>query len=62
MGEVWYNQEHIYKYPQIYARDEIMGFHISSISRYQIYDFEHSINFSDTGNCLINENFFLSIP
>ena len=42
-----------------YARDEIMGFHISLISKYYIFDFEHCINFCDTMNCLINEKIFL---
>ena len=48
---------------RFYTRDDIVGFHISSILRYWIFDFEHFINFSDTMNCLINEKiFFASIP
>ena len=44
---------------RLYARDEIMGFHISSISRYYIFYSEPLIDLSDTMNCLINEKFFL---
>ena len=43
---------------RFYARDEIMGFQISSISRYQIFYFEHCINLCDTMNCLNNEKIF----
>ena len=40
---------------RFYATDKIVAFHISSISRYWTFDFEHCINFCDTMNWLINE-------
>ena len=55
MWEVWYNQEHIHKYPQILCQRWDYGF--SHFVKFEVLNFRwwHCINFCDTMNCLINE-------